>query len=938
VTSTDELVQPAPSAPARRVPDDRGLAPMVLRSGELTVFLAPVDRKRQVGRRTPVATFVAPALVAAGPAPPGWGWVVGAGLGAVTTELEISGDEDDVRRAASTTIERLGELVRPAAIPPAERVVHLDVEMTPVESGRGAVVDDVSWVRAVDGEIKLAGVTLPGAGAPIGPRLVLFGERDATIAARPMSSVDVLALVAGIEWLFEVAGTFVLTTSIGRQRADADTAATATEQAMAVEARAVRLLAAELRRDQEPVTASATDPLVMSAIRVTTANGLDLRTPRGGLAGREGTDAVRALALASRLYHRRVSLTGRWWRSAHEAVLGFRPDGTPLALLPSGEGMVAVESDGRRQPVNSTTAADILPTGFVFSRPLDDDHVDGRSLLRAATNGRGRLIRSYLGWSVALAAAGLAVPFSSGVVFGDIIPAGDTTRLWHLVVALVLVALATLPLQLALTSARTRAETVAALDVQRGIWGRVLRSPVELVRRIGPGDLAMRLAALEAARDPIDVAVLSALPAVLGGLFAGLVLFRYDILLAVIGIGVALVVMAVAVLLARSTARAQGKLDAATGEINGFMFHVLMAIPKLRVAGAESRAFLAWAERFRHAVGRRLLHAGARQSLLTAMIPTIGSLTLFTGVALIGADSIGIGAFLAFQTTYSLFLGGLATSVIAAATTLQLRPTIERVIEIANAPLETSEARPDQGDLRGGVAFANVTFRYTESGPLVLDGLTFRIEPSQLVAIAGRSGCGKSTIIRLLLGFERPEQGSVLLDEHELHSLDIEAVRRQLGVVMQDGQLIPGTVHENLSGVASLSEREAWELADVVALGDDIRAMPMGMSTVVPMNGGTFSGGQRQRLLIARALAARPRILVLDEATSALDNVTQRVITSNLAELGMTRIIVAHRLSTMIDADRILVVDQGTIAEDGSYDELMAKGGMFHGLASRQVL
>jgi ABC-type bacteriocin/lantibiotic exporter with double-glycine peptidase domain len=231
-----------------------------------------------------------------------------------------------------------------------------------------------------------------------------------------------------------------------------------------------------------------------------------------------------------------------------------------------------------------------------------------------------------------------------------------------------------------------------------------------------------------------------------------------------------------------------------------------------------------------------------------------------------------------------------------------------------------------------------VTFRYVATQRPVLEELSLRIEPGELVALAGHSGCGKSTIIRILLGFERPEQGSVLFDDKDLSSLDVEAVRRQMGVVLQDGQLLPGTVGDNISGVASLSVAEQWELAEVVALADDIRAMPMRLDTPVMLNGGAFSGGQRQRLCIARALAARPRILLLDEATSALDNITQRVITDNLAQLGMTRVLVAHRLSTMVGADRILVLEGGRLVEQGTYDQLMASRGRFFTLAERQVL
>lgn len=917
---------------------DPELHPILLRSGEATIFLTAVDAGGGGGRRTPVVTVQAPALLSVGPAPAGWRWVLGPGLGSVIEEPTLEADAPLVSRAAAGTVDALGRVLQSAATLPPERIVHLGSEPSAVPAGHGAMVEASAWVQAVSGVVSLAGAAVPPAGAPVARRLALIADGDASIVARPLEEVPLPSLLAGIEWLLAVGAHHVLSALVARERREAELARASEDHAQEAELRAVRLLAEQLRARPSPVIPRGSDPLIASATRVLAMQGLELRVPRDGLNGREGTAAVRELAAGSKLYSRRVTLAGRWWVAADEPVLGFQPDGTPVALLPSAGGMECVEPGDRREAVDERVAGGLLDTGFVFSKPLLDPEVDQRTVARIAARGRRPAISSYVGWATLLALSGLAVPFAAGVVFDEIVPNADRARLWYLLAALVLVALATLPLQLALTAARTRAETTASLDVQRSIWGRVLVSPVTLVRRIGAGDLAMRLSGLETARDQVDASVLTVLPALLSGLLAGLVLFIYEPSLAALVLVGGLLVLGAGLLLARATARAQAEVEEATGAVNGFLFQVLVAIPKLRVAGAEARAFLAWADRFQFAVGGRLMRASGRQMLLTGMVPTIGSLVLFGSLAIIGPSSIGVAIFVAFQTTYNIFLSGVTSTVGAVGTTLSLRPNLSRAIELTRERPESDPTRAAQGSLRGHVAFAGVTFRYQPTTRPVLDELSFEVEPGEMVAIAGHSGSGKSTIMRLLVGFEQPEQGSVLFDGQHLSSLDVESVRRQLGVVLQDGELIPGTVRENLGGVAALTEQEAWELAEVVALADEIRAMPMKMETLVTLNGGAFSGGQRQRLLIARALAGRPRILLLDEATSSLDNVAQRIITRNLAQLGMTRIVVAHRLSTMVDADRILVIDRGRVVEEGTYDDLMAREGQFHRLAARQVL
>jgi ATP-binding cassette subfamily C protein len=918
--------------------DDGRAGSGFLRAGTATVFLARATTDGTPGPRTRVVTLEAPALLAFEVAPAGWQWALGPGLRCdLVSAAEV--DEAEVRQAARRTVEALGELLQPAAIPPAEQVVRLGPRPAFVAEGRSAMVEAAAWARPVEGNPSLLGVKVPDVGVPLPPRLALAGARYTVVAAEPLDEIPMARLVAGVAWLLQRGADEVVRQDADRQAREAGQAVDAPAVDRAAELQGVRLLAAAMGDGTAGTGPRAGDPLVAAIALVAAEHGAVVAEPTGGLRGREGVDAVRAVAQASRLFVRRVGLVGTWWVRAASAILAFEEDGTPRALVPAGDGLELVDAaTGERRPVDATVAATLLDTGFVFARSLDDPAVDGRSLARIAGRHRRRAVVATVGWALVLALVGLAVPLASGVVFGEIIPESDRRRLWMLVLVLVLAALATLPLQLMFTVSRTRLEAPAALDVQRGVWGRVLRGPSRVIADYGAGDVANRVGGLEALRDPVDQAVLAQVPTLLSGLVAGFVLFHYDASLALIGLAVALAALLVAVALARVTARRQRVVAEASGEVNGFLLQVLFAIPKLRVAAAESRAFLAWAERFRNSVGARLNGATANQSTFASLIPTLGSLGLFTGVALLGPGELSVGTFMAFQTTYGLFVAGVGTTAGATSTTMQHRPLFDRAVELAQVPLESSTDRADPGPLRGAVAFAGVTFRYQPTTRPVLDDLSFRIEPSEMVAIAGHSGCGKSTIMRILLGFETPEQGSVLFDDQDLTSLDVDAVRRQLGVVLQDGQLVPGTVHENLAGVATLSERECWELAEVVALADDIREMPMGMDTVVSLTGGAFSGGQRQRMLIARALAARPRILLLDEATSALDNVTQRVITHNLAQLGMTRIVVAHRLSTMVDADRILVVERGRIVEQGSYAELMAHRGAFHALASRQVL
>jgi ABC-type bacteriocin/lantibiotic exporter with double-glycine peptidase domain len=367
----------------------------------------------------------------------------------------------------------------------------------------------------------------------------------------------------------------------------------------------------------------------------------------------------------------------------------------------------------------------------------------------------------------------------------------------------------------------------------------------------------------------------------------------------------------------------------------------------LRVAGAEARAFSVWAKDFAE---QRRLAFKARSvenslAVFNSAFPVVTSIFIFGVVtamlstsAQAGEASLSTGSFLAFNAAFGQFLSAALQMSSVVVSLILIIPIYERAKPILEGEPEVDVARSDPGDLSGEIELSRVSFRYHDDGALVLDDVSLQARPGEFIAIVGPSGAGKSTVLRLLLGFEIAENGSVYYDHQDLAALDVQSVRRQIGVVLQNAQVLPGSIFENIVGTAPLGTEDAMEAAKMAGLDQDIEQMPMGLHTFIMEGGGTLSGGQRQRLLIARAVVGRPRILMFDEATSALDNRTQAHVSDSLGRLQTTRVVIAHRLSTIINADRIYVMDRGKVVEEGTYEELLEQGGLFTQLAQRQMV
>ena len=371
---------------------------------------------------------------------------------------------------------------------------------------------------------------------------------------------------------------------------------------------------------------------------------------------------------------------------------------------------------------------------------------------------------------------------------------------------------------------------------------------------------------------------------------------------------------------------------------SGMSYAMITGVQKIKLAGAEKRIFAKWLDIYSEEA--ELTYNPPMfikiNSVISLAITLISNIVLYYMAVKSG---IGQSSYFAFTSAYGMLSGAFTMLSGVALSAAKVKPILEMAEPFLNTEPETSENKEIVTSLSGGVELDHISFRYAEGLPLVIDDLSLKITPGEYVAIVGKTGCGKSTLMRILLGFEKPEKGTVRFDGKDINTLDLPSLRKKIGTVMQDAGLFQGDIYSNIVITApQLTLDAAWEAAEKAGIADDIREMPMGMNTVIAEGQGGISGGQRQRLMIARAIAPKPKLLMFDEATSALDNKTQKQVSEALDSMGCTRIVIAHRLSTIKHCDRILVIDGGRIIEDGKYEELIAKNGYFAELVERQRL
>jgi NHLM bacteriocin system ABC transporter ATP-binding protein len=713
---------------------------------------------------------------------------------------------------------------------------------------------------------------------------------------------------------------------------------------------ALRLLASPLENKEAPVWLDDAT-LTNTALQALAMIGKNLGVTIQSSAATAGSissvkDYVAAVAQSSNLRHRLVALKGKWWTNSTGPLLAFREsDGSPVALLPSAGGDFVLHDPATHsvKRVDAATAFSLNGFAYTFYRPLPAHELNLWDLLRMGMSNTRREILVIMVMGICAGLLGLVFPIVTGIVFDSIIPGAQHGQLLQICGLLVLATVASSVFLIVRNLAMLRLQAKMGSDLQSAVWDRLLRLSVPFFRNYTSGDLADRSLGIGSILRVMTGSVIFSIMSGVFSIFSFLLLFHYSWQLAVVATALVFAILLRSAISIYFEVSYQRVIARYRGRISGMMLELISNVPRLRISGAEPRAFAVWAKEFGAQKSVSMEAGGVSRNLaaFNAAFPVLSLAVLFYGASQFMGHpllhALTTGTFLAFLAAFAQFQSAALGMTTAVESALGVIPSYERAMPVLRALPEVAQLSRPPGELSGLIELNHISFRYGPELPLVLDDVSFSAKPGQFVAIVGPSGSGKSSLLRLLLSFEKPEGGSIYFDGRDIAGLDIQAVRRQMGVVLQSARLSSGSIFDNIIGSSPFTLDDAWAAARSAGLEKDIREMPMGMHTVVSEGGTNISNGQRQRLLIARAMVKKPRIFLLDEATSALDNITQTIVSRSLDGFSATRIVVAHRLSTIVNADHVIVLDKGKVIQSGSYRQLLETDGLFRELAKRQL-
>ena len=643
----------------------------------------------------------------------------------------------------------------------------------------------------------------------------------------------------------------------------------------------------------------------------------------------------------SGLMRREILLEDGWYRDSCGPVLAYtRKEGIPAALLPDLlGGYTWVDEHGARQKVSKNWKEIFREEAYCFYRPLPMRAIGIPDLLvylKRCISLQDILLMVIT--ALICTMAGLLIPEITRILTGPVLASGKVKVLGGAAVFLICAAVSTQLLGIAQRLASNRIEIKTSLGVQAAMMMRILSLPASFFRQYSPGEMKSRAMSVSSLCALLMGMVMSTTLSSLTSLLYVAQIFRFAAALVIPSVLIVLVNVCISAVSTFVQAGLDKKRMELSSKESGMSYAMITGIQKIRMAGAEKRMFARWLNLFSQ--GAQLSYNPPAFIKLNSVIFMAVSLCSNIILYFLAVQNhLSPSTYFAFMAAYGALSGAFSALSSIALSAAQIRPILEMAEPFLKAEPEVSPEREYVSDISGRIDLEHVSFRYDHDSKMILNDISLHVKPGDYIAIVGRTGCGKSTLVRLLLGFEKPESGAIFYDGRDLSALDLSSLRKRIGTVMQNGELFSGDIFSNIAIASShLSLEEAWQAAETAGIADDIRKMPMGMSTYVSEGTGGFSGGQKQRLMIARAIASKPKLLIFDEATSALDNITQKKVTDALDAMGCTRIVIGHRLSTIRHCSRILVMDQGKIIEDGTYEELIAKNGAFAELVERQRL
>lgn len=648
------------------------------------------------------------------------------------------------------------------------------------------------------------------------------------------------------------------------------------------------------------------------------------------------------LLSAADIMYREVQLERGWHvDSMGPLITTLEESGAVITVLHNSAGVYVYRDpvSGREVRVTASEEKKIGTKAYCFYQPLPLRSLTLKDLFQyMAGTLRMSDIVSFLIAALAITLTGMVITKLNHILMSEVV-AYESDRLLGAVLSFMFfMTIGTFLLAIIRQLVLSRIRMKLTVNVEAATMMRVLSLPADFFKSYSSGELSQYVSYMSSLCSTLVDTLFSTTVTGLFSLIYIVQIFSYARSLVIPSLIVT--ILTVALSLAANTLQASRNKEqmALAAKERGLTYAFINGIEKIRLSGAENRVFTKWINLYTKEANLKFNPPALIKlnSVFTTAISLIGTIVMYY-VAV--RSQVSVADYYAFNAAYayvSAAFTSISSMAIAAAT---IKPSLEIIRPLMEAEPEKSEGRETLAGITGNIELSHVTFRYEENGRKILDDLSLRIPARQYVAIVGRTGCGKSTLLRLLLGFEKPEKGAIFYDRKDIQTLDLGSLRRQIGTVLQEGDLFSGSIFENITITNPyLTLDDAWAAAEIAGLADDIRAMPMGMSTMLQEGAGGISGGQRQRIMIARAVAPKPKLLLLDEATSALDNITQKQVSEALDRMRCTRIVIAHRLSTIRHCSRILVMDGGKIVEDGTYEELIEKNGIFADLVARQRL